>query len=80
MPLSREQQAQIVAMFGKSRGRFALSARQQQLLVEECVKQERTAAELPSFPEVVPEAVPEELTEEWNDLAKDAGMGPSSPT
>ena len=61
-------------MFGKSRGRFTLSARQQTQLVDECVKMERAAAELPSFPEVVPEADPEELTEEWTDLATDAGM------
>ena len=41
-------QAQLVAMFGKSRGRFTLTALQQQKLVDECVKQERPATELQS--------------------------------
>ena len=47
MALSAEQQAQLVAMFGKSRGRYTLTALQQRRLVEECVRAERTAAELP---------------------------------
>ena len=71
MALSAEQQAQLVAMFGKSRGRYTLTALQQRRLVEECVRAERTAAELPLDD---PSAKDEELTEEWNDLAKDAGM------
>ena len=71
MPLSTEQRAQLVAMFGKSRGRFRLTARQQELLVEECVKTDRTAAEINLD---VPVDESEGLVEEMNDLSKDAGM------
>ena len=71
MVLSAEQQAQLQAMFGKSRGRFTLTAMQRSKLLAECVAQERTAAELSLD---VPEAESEDVVEEWKDLAKDAGM------